>query len=96
MCSEKQRRRQVCLFGTSANPPTGDGGHVGIVQSLSELQRFDEIRILPVYRHTFAGKRDLVSYEHRMNMCKIAFADIPKAKTCDAEQRSFERMARNM
>lgn len=97
MCSsERQKRRQICLFGTSANPPTGDGGHVQIVNSLSELQRFDEIRILPVYRHTFSSKRDLVSYEHRMNMCKVAFSSIPNAQVSDAEQRSFDRMARNL
>jgi len=49
-----QRRRQVCLFGLSADPPTGQGGHVGIVQALSQQPNFDEIRILPVYRHTYA------------------------------------------
>ncbi len=52
------QRRCVCLFGTSANPPTGDGGHVGIVRALEALSRdellFDEIRILPVYHHPFS------------------------------------------
>lgn len=50
------RPRRVCLFGTSADPPTGTAGHVGIVQTLAALpdHAFDEIRVLPVYRHTFA------------------------------------------
>lgn len=62
--------RKVCLFGLSADPPTGYGGHVGIVQALAALPRnaaasklldskddndaFDEIRVVPVYRHTYS------------------------------------------
>ena len=55
--------RKVCLFGTSANPPTGDGGHAGIVKYLANYPSdetdsgaglyFDEVRVLPVYRHMF-------------------------------------------
>jgi nicotinic acid mononucleotide adenylyltransferase len=88
--SMRRRCRNVCLFGLSADPPTGTGGHVGIVQALTLLQAqtvtagqqqqddcdgdndngdgdgvdnddgvgaafaFDEIRVLPVYRHTYA------------------------------------------
>ena len=94
--TRKEKRRQICLFGTSANPPTGEGGHVEIVKSLSALDRFDEVRILPVYSHMFANKRtQLLSYEHRINMCNIAFADIPKAKVSTDEQRVFDRKAEN-
>jgi nicotinic acid mononucleotide adenylyltransferase len=35
--TERNRRRQVCLFGTSANPPTGDQGHGGIVRVIASL-----------------------------------------------------------
>jgi nicotinic acid mononucleotide adenylyltransferase len=87
------------LFGTSANPPTGSGGHVGIVQALSSMPnttKFDEIRILPVYQHTFSSKRNqLVSYEHRVNMCKIAFEGIPRAIVSNAEEESFQRVAKD-
>jgi nicotinic acid mononucleotide adenylyltransferase len=90
------RRRQICLFGTSANPPTGSGGHVGIVQALSALNRFDEIRVLPVYQHTFSSKRNqLVKFEHRVNMCKIAFEVIPTAIVSNAEKESFLRVAKD-
>ena len=89
-------RRQICLFGTSANPPTGSGGHVGIVQTLSSMQTFDEIRVLPVYQHTFSTKRNqLVAFEHRMNMCQIAFEVIPKAIVSNAEEQSFQRVAKD-
>ena len=47
-------KRRVCLFGLSADPPTGNAGHVGIARKLASLPAFDEIRVLPVYRHTYA------------------------------------------
>jgi hypothetical protein len=95
--NDPRRRRRVCLFGLSADPPTGVGGHYSIVQALCTLRRqvlprgtngtrhrevaahefqstevapdssvhastdvpplapymFDEVWVLPVYRHTF-------------------------------------------
>lgn len=68
-----QRPRRICLFGTSANPPTGSGGHAGLVQALMNLQKFDEVRVLPVYQHTFASKRNqLLGFDHRVAMCELA------------------------
>lgn len=64
---------RVVLYGMSANPPTGDGGHGSIVQHLAEL--FDEVWILPVYRHVYAAKQNLAPYEHRERMCELAFTD---------------------
>ena len=48
----RQIRKRVCLFGTSADPPTGAGGHLGIARHLASMD-FDEVRILPVYSHMF-------------------------------------------
>jgi len=88
--------RRVCLFGTSANPPTGTGGHVGIVQALSGLRLFDEIRVLPVYQHTFSAKRNqLISYDQRVEMCQLAFQNIPNAVVSRAEQRSWQHQAQH-
>ncbi len=64
---------RVVLYGLSANPPTGDGGHGSIVQHLAEL--FDEVWILPVYRHVYSTKQNLAPYEHRERMCELAFTD---------------------
>lgn len=52
--SKMTTRTKICLFGLSADPPTGYGGHVGIVQALKQMEEWDEIWVLPVYRHTFA------------------------------------------
>jgi len=89
MGSHKSR---VCLFGTSANPPTGDSGHTGIVKVLSRLALFHEIRIIPVYRHNFSSKRNtLESFHHRFNMCKLSFGSIENVVVSDVERKLFER-----
>ena len=62
---------RVVLYGLSANPPTGHGGHGSIVNHLCEL--FDEVWILPVFRHVYKAKQNMVSYEHRRRMCELAF-----------------------
>mmetsp|Transcript_14743 Transcript_14743/g.40731 ORF Transcript_14743/g.40731 Transcript_14743/m.40731 type:complete len:310 (+) Transcript_14743:119-1048(+) len=85
--------KHVILFGISGDPPTGTGGHVGIAQQLVDhvrgLQKQQsqqqqqqqvvsyEIRILPVYRHTFAEKQQrLISYDDRLEMCRLAFENL--------------------
>jgi len=50
----RQRQRSICLFGLSADPPTGVQGHVGIVQALQQQDEWSELWVLPVYRHTFS------------------------------------------
>jgi nicotinate (nicotinamide) nucleotide adenylyltransferase len=97
MTSNQCLRRQVCLFGTSANPPTGDAGHVGIVKALASLEIFDQVRVLPVYQHSFSTKRNqMVSFEHRVQMCKLAFEGIPKVCISTAEQETFQRAAQGL
>lgn len=65
--------RRVLLFGLSANPPTGESGHLGIVQHLSSLGQWDEVWVMPVYRHMHHKDSVLVSYDHRLNMCRLNF-----------------------
>ncbi|OEU09799.1 Nucleotidylyl transferase [Fragilariopsis cylindrus CCMP1102] len=78
----KNKVKKICLFGTSANPPTGKGGHVGVVEALLQLNAFDEIHIVPVYNHTFHSKRNqLIGYNHRIAMCELAFQELIKMTT---------------
>lgn len=66
------RGTSVALYGLSANPPTGAGGHATIVAHLRRT--FDEVWVLPVYRHIFATKaNNLAPYERRKRMCELAF-----------------------
>jgi nicotinic acid mononucleotide adenylyltransferase len=65
--------------------------------ALSALEEFDEIRVLPVYQHTFSTKRNtLASYEHRIALCQRAFADIPHVTVSKEEQQCFDMLAQGM
>jgi nicotinate (nicotinamide) nucleotide adenylyltransferase len=83
----------ILLFGTSANPPTGFGGHAGIVAWAAGRADVDEIWVVPVYRHAFEEKREMPSFEHRMAMARIAFEPISeKVKVLDVERRVAEAL----
>jgi nicotinate-nucleotide adenylyltransferase len=85
--------RRVLLFGTSANPPTGMGGHAGMVSWAAARDDVDEIWVLPVYRHAFEEKRDMPSFEHRLEMARLAFTPIsPKVKVMDVERDVAEEL----
>lgn len=87
------------MFGLSANPPTGDTGHVGIVRSLVASSQFVEIWVMPVYVHIYEAKRNLVSYEHRMEMCRLAMEGESTAtctvKVTDTEKDVYEWCCKN-
>jgi hypothetical protein len=53
LSQQLQCKKAICLFGLSADPPTGYGGHVGIVQTLQQQNQWDEVWVMPVYRHTY-------------------------------------------
>jgi nicotinic acid mononucleotide adenylyltransferase len=83
----KNNVRKICLFGTSANPPTN--AHVGVVEALMKLKEFDEIHILPVYSHTFHSKRNqLIDYNHRVAMCEVAFQELIIMRTMNNQKQN--------
>lgn len=55
---------------------------------------FDEVRILPVYRHMFGNKRGKQAPFHaRVEMCRLLFKDTPKVVVSEAERICFEKAA---
>jgi len=82
----------AALFGTSANPPTGEGGHRSILRWLAHAQlpevdgrSVDEIWVLPVRHHVFAEKGDMPAFHHRVAMARLAFVDLPKVRVLPLE-----------
>ena len=77
--------KRVIVFGLSANPPTGLGGHAGLVRWAASEARLDEwdgrgpdeVWVLPVYRHAFSAKREMAPFAHRMAMARLAFEQLP-------------------
>lgn len=95
--------KSVAVFGLSADPPTGRGGHLGILLHLIKTNLFDEIWIVPVYTHAFANKKNLQPFEHRVMMCKLNFERYSTTKTpvvvkelerivCEAQSSSSGRV----
>lgn len=67
------KNKKVGLYGLSGDPPTGKGGHLGIVNFLSNHNIFDEIWIIPVFKHMFSSKSNMTLFEHRYKMCELCF-----------------------
>jgi len=68
---------RLAVFGLSANPP-----HLGHVQIADQMRAhkpaYDALLVLPVCRHMYASKAhvtDEVSFDDRVHMCKLAFAE---------------------
>lgn len=83
---------KIAIFGISANPPTGQNGHTGVVKYLIQTHIFKEIWILPVYQHIYSEKTKLAHFEHRMNMCKLSMEG-ESSPQCTVRVLSIERAA---
>lgn len=68
---EKPRRR-VGLFGGSFNPP--HVGHSAICRWVFDRGLLDELWVIPCFIHPFG--KELLPFEDRLAMCKLAFAKI--------------------
>ena len=73
--------KQIALFGGSFNPP-----HIGhtlaIIWALS--QRVDKVLVVPAFKHEFG--KDLAPFQHRVEMCRLAFGWLPNVVISTAEQ----------
>lgn len=63
----------IGLFGSSFNPP--HRGHQAVIQDLSQKDLFDEIWLIPVFRHPF--NKDLAPLEHRLAMLQRLCQTLP-------------------
>ena len=83
-------KHRIGLYGLSANPPTGLGGHQGVVRHLAQSGRFEEIWILPVYSHMYRSKRTMEDFSHRVNMCVMMFSG-ESTSTCAVRVSELEK-----
>ncbi len=96
---------RVLLFGLSANPPTGMAGHAGLVRWAVNREVHPEMEgplnalwVMPVFRHAFGDKREMVPFAHRMAMAKLAFEGLSTERVPvevkDVEHRVYHRLRR--
>jgi nicotinate-nucleotide adenylyltransferase len=73
---------RVAVFGGSFNPP--HVAHVLAAVYVLSTEPVDEVLVVPVYRHPFA--KELAPYEDRLEMCRLAFAWIPRVRISTVER----------
>lgn len=75
---------KIGLFGSSFNPP--QIGHYAVVKDLADRGVFDEIWLVPVYKHAF--DKDLLPFETRLDLANCLIKDIasPKVKVSTIER----------
>jgi nicotinate-nucleotide adenylyltransferase len=83
--TNNQEKLNICVYGGSFNPI--HCGHVISCNWVMMTQRIDKLIIVPVYRHQF--KSDLIDFEHRVNMVRLAFKideNDPRVSISDIEK----------
>lgn len=73
---------KTAIFGGTFNPP--HNGHVAMLQRLAKNTEIQKILILPSKTPPHKSE-DIVSAEHRVNMCRLAFSNTEKAELCLCE-----------
>lgn len=68
----KKPIKNIGLFGSSFNPP--HLGHWAVLSDLAKRAVFDEIWLVPVYKHPF--DKELAPYEARLKMVELLWLDL--------------------
>jgi nicotinate-nucleotide adenylyltransferase len=73
---------EVALYGGSFDPP--HVAHVMAITYLRTVLGMARVVVVPVYAHAF--DKELAPYAHRLQMCKLAFADLRGVEVSALEQ----------
>lgn len=75
--------KKIGIFGGTFNPI--HKGHIHLAQQYLKVLDLDELLIIPAKYPPHKQAHDLASSEDRLNMCKLAFRDMPKVTVSDLE-----------
>ncbi|GMI55465.1 hypothetical protein ScalyP_jg4337 [Parmales sp. scaly parma] len=88
-------KQHVVILGLSANPP--HVGHKSLTMFLADMEIFDGVLVLPVFKHMFAEKRieqvehsRSPSFDDKLEMCRLGLAT-PKVTVSDVERSIFNQ-----
>ena len=74
---------KIGVFGGTFNPV--HLGHLNCLKSVAEQASLDKMIVMPDRIPPHKQAEDLASSEDRLNMCRLAFADIPCVEISDWE-----------
>ena len=75
--------QRIGIFGGTFNPI--HMGHVRLAQHYIRELQLDKLLIIPTKYPPHKIARDLASSRHRLEMCRLAFADVPEVEVSDIE-----------
>ena len=78
-----KNNEKVGIFGGSFSPP--HIGHIRAARAFVESEQLDRLLVIPVFLPPHKSADGVVSPEHRLNMCRLAFGDIEGADVEDCE-----------
>ena len=70
------------ILGGSFDPP--HLGHLLLATTALALCDLDRVLVVPVYQHALG--KELTPHEHRLRMCELAFADLPRVEVSALER----------
>jgi nicotinate-nucleotide adenylyltransferase len=71
----------VAFYGGSFNPP--HVGHVLAAAYLTSVAGFDRVLVVPVFEHAF--DKHLATFDHRVQLCDMAFSRLPDVEVSTIE-----------
>ena len=74
---------KIGIFGGSFDPVHRE--HIHLAQAAVAELGLDKLLIMPAYAPPHKPYKRLTADEHRLQMCRLAFADIPNVEVCDFE-----------
>lgn len=75
--------RRVGIYGGTFNPP--HKGHMAAAKAFMKKAQLDDLIIMPAYLPPHKEISVSVDCAHRLEMCRLAFADISNARVSDLE-----------
>ena len=70
------------VYGGSFDPP--HFGHVGAAEYLLRHRLVERLLVLPVFEHAF--QKDMLAFDERLELCRLAFSHLPEVEVSDLER----------
>jgi len=74
---------RIGVFGGTFNPI--HNGHIALAKRLVEELKFDELMLIPTAQPPHKDGSEVISAEHRLEMCRLAAKQIPNCVVSDIE-----------
>ena len=82
------KKKRIGILGGSFDPV--HCGHVALGQAAIEEGKLQKLIVMPAHVQPFKQGREVAEDRHRMEMCRLAFADTEKTEVSDYEMTQTE------